>query len=207
MARRVFDPANALWRPLAFLGDIVMLSLLWALCSIPVLTLGSATCALYDTAAHVLRRRDDELFSRFFQSFRRELKSGLLATLLCLVLAGLVYLLYALADRFLPASAELRTMLTLYALLVPFSLLCVFCWVFPLLSRFAFRPVPLLGTAARLCAGHILRSLLLALLCGLGLALCALFVSPLIFVPGLLAWLSTWLLEPVFKPYEAGAAE
>lgn len=202
MARRVFDPANAVWRPLAFLGDIVMLSLLWALCSIPFLTLGSATCALYDTAAHVLRRRDDELFSRFFRIFRRELKSGLLATLLCLALAGLAYLLFFTLRQILPDSAELRTALTLYALLVPFSLLCVFCWVCPLLSRFEFRPLPLLGTAARLCAGHVLRSLLLALLCGLGLALCALFVSPLIFVPGLLAWLATYLLEPVFKTYE-----
>ena len=207
MARRAFDPENAFWRPLGFLGEIVTLSLLWALCSLPVVTIGSASCALYDAAVHALRRRDDEIFGRFFETFRRELKSGVLTTLLCLALTGLVFLLYLMLRHVLSASPEALTALTLYALLLPFFLLCVFCWVFPLLSRFTFKPLPLLKTAARLCAGHVLRSVLLALLCALGLALCALFVSPLLFVPGLLAWLSTWLLEPVFRPYEEPEAE
>ena len=61
MARRAFDPENAVWRPLGFLGDIVTLSLLWALCSLPVVTIGSASCALYDAAS--LRPRPARLVS------------------------------------------------------------------------------------------------------------------------------------------------
>ena len=36
-------------------GDIILLSVLWLVCSLPVVTMGTATCAAYYTAAKVLR--------------------------------------------------------------------------------------------------------------------------------------------------------
>ena len=44
--RRFFDPESLLWKPLGFLGEIVTLSLLWTLCSIPLVTIGTASAAL-----------------------------------------------------------------------------------------------------------------------------------------------------------------
>ena len=48
MASRLFDPEGTIWKPLGYLGDFVMLSLMWAVCCIPVVTVGPATTALYD---------------------------------------------------------------------------------------------------------------------------------------------------------------
>ena len=93
MGRRVFDPEGLVWKPLGYLGDLVVLSLLWALCSIGVVTAGAAGAALYDAAVHALRRKDSQLIGRFFDTFKRELKSGVLATLFWPgVLPGLVAL-------------------------------------------------------------------------------------------------------------------
>ena len=65
--KRFFDPEGLLWKPLGFIGELVMLSLLWGVCSIALVTVGPATAALYDSVVHALRRRDDNLFSRFFR--------------------------------------------------------------------------------------------------------------------------------------------
>lgn len=197
MARRFFDPESWLWKPLGVLGDLVMLSLLWAVCSIPVLTLGASTAALYDTAVHLLRRRDDRLFTRFFGTFRRELLSGALSTLLwAAVLLAEVLLARGLA-AVLPPDAVLTGFVTLL-----FLTLCVLGWVFPTLSRFTFRTLALNGAALRLAFGHILRSAGLALLIA-GTALASIYLGfPLMVLPGLSALLASYLIEPVFLPYE-----
>ena len=56
MFGRIFNPENAFFRTADKLADLVMLSLMWALCSIPLVTLGPATAALYDAAVKILRR-------------------------------------------------------------------------------------------------------------------------------------------------------
>ena len=53
MFGRIFNPENAFFRTADKLADLVMLSLMWALCSIPLVTLGPATAALYDAAVKI----------------------------------------------------------------------------------------------------------------------------------------------------------
>lgn len=202
MARRIFDPERGIWKPLGVLGDFVMLSLLWGACCIPVLTLGSATAAAYDTAVHALRRKDDALLSRFFSTFKRELKSGVLSTLLWLGVLAAEYLLYRALGAALPEGERRNTVLIFYLVLAGFFTLCVFAWVFPTLSRFTFGVGGLNATALRLAFGHILRSAGLAVMIG-GFAWLSLrFGLPIMVLPGLAAYLATFLIEPVFAKYE-----
>ena len=202
MAGRFFDPESPAFKPFGWAGEIVILSLLWGICCLPVVTAGSATTALYDTVVHALRRRDDELFRRFFGTFRRELVSGICSTLLWAAVSLLAFLLYqGFRSVFVPGPLR-NTALTLYHLLVPFFLLCILCWVFPLLSRFTFGTAALNLTALRLGLGHILRSVALGLVTGGAALVCYLFTSPIIFLPALVALFWSWLMEPVFKSYE-----
>ena len=157
MVRRFFNSETGIWRFFGWVGDIVMLSLLWVLCSVPLVTMGAASTALYDAAVHVMRRKDDAVFSRFFGTFRRELKTACLTTLLWGALAGLTVLLY----RGLVGSAPDGQVVTAWSvifLLLLYLLLCILSWVFPLLSRFTFGFADLNRTALRLALGNILRS-------------------------------------------------
>ena len=86
-------------------------------------------------------------------------------------------------------------------LLLLYLLLCVLSWVFPILSRFTFGFAALNRTALRIALGNILRSALMALLTGLGIAAFAQNYFFVFFVPGLIAWLSSYLIEPVFEKY------
>ena len=82
-----------------------------------------------------------------------------------------------------------------------YAVLLVTSWVFPILSRFTFGFWDLNRTAVRIALGNILRSAAMAMLVGAGIAACARNYFFVLFVPGLVAWLSTFLIEPVFEKY------
>ena len=167
-----------------------------------MITIGTSTTALYDTAVHALRRKDDALIGRFLSTFRRELKSGVLATLFWAAVLAVEYLLYRGLLTLLPEGEGRSVVLIFYLVLVSFFTLCVLAWVFPTLSRFTFGTLALNGTALRLAFGHILRSAALALMIGGCAWLSLRFGLPLMVLPALAAWLASFLIEPVFARYE-----
>ena len=200
--RSIFNSENMLWKPLGYLGDFIMLSLLWAVCCIPVVTIGPSTTALYDAAYHSMRKKDDSLFVRFFRTFRAELTTGILTTLIWLATAGCVYGIYRLLMSQLPQGQTRNIVLIFYLILIPFFLFCVFVWVFPTLSRFTFTAGALCAPAVRLSFGNILRSAAMAVITEGIIFLCVRFAVPLMVLPGAAAYGFTFLIEPVFLKYQ-----
>lgn len=200
--RSLFNADSWLWKPLGWLGDLVMLSLLWAFCSIPLVTLGPACAAVYDAAVHAVRRKEDTVITRFLHTFKRDLKQGIFSGLFwagVVLLPGL--LLYALL-RFVPFFAERWPLVLVVAAALGFFLLCVLCWVWPTLSRFAMGLGALHVTAVKLAFGHILRSAAMALIWVAALGAGLRYAFAFFVAPGLAAYLSTYLIEPVFRPFE-----
>lgn len=195
--RKFFNAENWLWKPLGVLGDLVMLSLLWTVFSVPILTLGPASAALYDAAAHSIRRNEDTVIARFLSTFRRELRQGVLATMIALAAAAALFAPLRLMD---PARG--LTGLYIALSLLTFFQLCVHCWLWPVLSRFTLGLGALFANSAKLAFGCILRSAAMALLWGAALCAGLRFIAPLFVCPALAALLSTYLIEPVFARYE-----
>ena len=75
-----FNSENWFWKGFGRLADYFILSFCWLLCSIPVVTIGTATIALYDAVAHCVRGREPDLAKRFFTTFKKELLRGILLT-------------------------------------------------------------------------------------------------------------------------------
>ena len=178
-----------------------MLSCLWVICSVPLLTIGASTAALYDCAARCIRGGDEKMFARFFRTFRRELAPAIPTLLLwCAVIAGGYAAISAYGNNV--AINDVSVALTTAMLLLLTVLVGIAAWVFPLLSRFTFGVVPLNVTAVKLALIHLPRTMALGIATVLAAFLCAQFIAPLFFLPGILAWLWTLLLEGVFQTYE-----
>lgn len=196
--RALFNPESWLWKPLGYLGDLVMLSLLWTVFSVPIVTLGPASAALYDTAVHSIRRKEDTVVTRFLSTLKRELKQGSLSTLLVL---GLSILFFFLPLLIFTRQSDWPVLLVLWYLLA-FFLLCFLCWLWPVMSRFTMRFKALHLNSLKLSFGHILSSVAMALVWGLSLYAGLRFIAPLFICPALAALLSSVLIEPVFLKYE-----
>ena len=198
--RGLFNAEAPLWHGLGRFGEILLLSMMWFLCSVPVVTLGGATAALYDTVVHSLRRGEEDIFSRFWRTLKNETLSAIPATLLWEAILTGLFLLF----RMYTAAAGTGRLS--YILAVAFLILQVFVlgaagWVFPLLSRFTLGFGALNRTAVRLAAASPWRTGLLgALLAGAGW-LCLRFLLPVMLLPAVAALGASLLLEPVFGKY------
>lgn len=196
--RSLFNPEGWLWKPLGVLGDLVMLSLLWTVFSVPILTLGPASAALYDTAVHSIRRREDTVVARFLSTFKRELKQGILSALPVLGMSALLFFAPLLVFT---RQTDWPYLLAVWYLLA-FFLLCFLCWLWPVMSRFTVSFKALHLNSLKLALGHILRSAAMAAVWGLSLYAGLRFIAPLFICPALASLLSSLLIEPVFGKYE-----
>ena len=70
------SPNSFLGRWIAFLLDALLVSVAWALCSLPVITLGASTAALNRVAQNWMRTRSDCTLREFFRAFKENLKGG-----------------------------------------------------------------------------------------------------------------------------------
>ena len=201
MFNSIFDPDNWFFRPLGKLVDIVALSVFWLAASIVLLPFGAATTALYDSAAHCLRKGEQGPYARFVSTVKGNLITGGIAGTVVLAVCYGLYRLHGFL--YLQADTGSRGWGVLYiafwALLVVIN--GILAYLFPLLSRFEFNAGGLFSTGLRLAAAHLPSTLLLGLwTTACLLAVAAMWVSVLA-VPCLWALGASLPLERIFRPY------
>lgn len=203
MKNSLFNSENWIWQPFGLVADFLILSCLWLIFSIPMVTVGAASAAMYDCCARCIKDGDRALFSRFFRTFRRELLKSIPSTLLWAAILGLLFFLIR---SFTGSAAGTDINLVLAYAMVVFLAVAVgiASWVFPLLSRFTFDFASLNMTAIRLALAHLPRTMALGAVNIAAGWLCLRLLMPVMVAPGIAALLSAYLLEPVFKPYETG---
>lgn len=206
MFSSLFHPENSFFRFTGRVLDVVILSALWLVCSLPVVTLGSASAALYYSCVKCLRFREPHPYRNFWDAFRINLRTGIPATLVFLALgllldAGYLFLLMA-AQSGEPVWNLLRIV---YCVLLLLPIAVVSC-AFPLLSRFTFTAGSLLSAALRLTLRH-LPVLLGAAVINAALVFVTLkgwYFGVMLLTPALGALLDSLLLEPVLRRYTPG---
>lgn len=201
MWNSIFDPENFVFRALSWLVDVVGISFLWLVLSLPVVTAVPATAALYHVTALCIRRREEGAFGRYLRSFRDNLRQGCLLSVPVVLLGAA--LLWGREVMLAAARANGGYALALYgvysvALLVPMG---AACWLCPLLGRFAFKTGELVRTACLLALRHLPTTAVSVLLV-LELIQACLRCIPLVLVlPVLGTLLLSLFLERVFVKY------
>lgn len=198
--RNLFNPDAFLWRWCSRILDMMILSVFWFFCSIPLVTIGAASTALYDAAVHGIRREEAGAYARFFRTFRRELKPAVPAALVWGV--PLAVLLWS-GQRI---GTAVRDPVPVLAATAMFVLLLVFllgtiAWLFPLLSRFAFSFRELNRTAVQFFIVHLPSSVLLAGLLAVSAWLCLRLMFLVCVLPCAEALLASFLVERAFQKH------
>jgi len=200
MFQKLLNPENPLMITMTQVTDCIFLSLFWLLGCIPVLTMGASFAALYDAAFRGYRQGEKHTWHRFFRVFRRNLKPGLLPSV---VFAG-VFWAAARGMIFLWNGAvlgQLPWMLFSAGAVVGILLLGILSVLFPMLSRFENSFLGLLKNTVFLSLSKLPFTLALGAINAVGLYLCLRFIFPIFFLPALLALIDSLLIEPMFKPY------
>ena len=196
----IFNPENGFFRVTGKLVDLVILSAFWLFCSLPVVTVGPATAALYHTVVRCIRGNERDSWMLFFRTFKSNLKVGVLTSLVVIPLALLLVIPHELLYQM--AGVDKTGCVLYYAyrvfLLLPAGALC---YVFPVLSRFTFGVGGLLSTCGKLAIAHLPHTIWMALLFFAVLGGCSGIPPLAVLLPAVLAWAHSFSLERIFKPY------
>lgn len=198
------EKKNPLFSFLNLLGQLILLSILWTVCCLPIITVGASTVALYYTVVKVLRRNQDSLFAAFFREFRNNFLQSLNINMVFLCYFGI--LAYFAIPRL--SAARSGADIGFYALVglailgaLPLSL------VYPTISRFYHKGGSLVRFLLMVIGKHPHIVLGCTLLLAAGILLVLSNPAALLFVPGVVCYVQSLLLEPVFRKYSAADSD
>lgn len=178
------------------------LNLLWFICSLPIVTIGASTTALYYASLKLVREEDSSLTRQFFRSFRENFKQ---ATVLWLILLGVGLFLgadgYILYHLRLSAAGPLAVMWTLIlAVVIAASVVyvIVLLYVFPLLASVCNTNRAMLKNAFLIGTHYLFATILIfAVHFAMFFVVVAWFTPLIVFGEGLCALISAWLLNSI----------
>ncbi len=134
------------------LTDLVVLNVLWLICSIPIITIGASTTAMYYVSITSIRCGDGYVVKRFFKSFSESFRQITPVWLLMLLCGGMLvgdFIFWSRTD-----SAVSGIMLVLSAV-VAIMLFVVELWIFPVFAKFEGTTLNLIKNAAAFAIGYL----------------------------------------------------
>lgn len=187
---------------LSGLIDLIVAGLLWLVCSLPVITIGASTTALYYAVNKCVRHNRGRLTPTFFSGFRRNFRQATLIWLLMLAYV-LVGLLDAYAFRLMGFGAGTVPYVLSFLFFLPPLLL--FPWVFAFVSRFQNTVSGTLKYCCWLALRHLKETLILAVELFLLLLIAWLLPALIPFLPSSFCMMMSLSTEPVFRQLQQEA--
>ena len=131
----MFNYDNAFWRFMGRIGDFILLSILFLLCSIPVFTFGAALCAVYSVVFSIIEMRDSGIVKGYIKGIKQNFKHGIVLSVIFIILFGVLY-----ADIKIFAAMKLPQIVyyiflgsVFFAFIIVIS---IFIYIFPLEARY-----------------------------------------------------------------------
>jgi len=184
------------------LADLMILSALWLLCCLPVVTIGASTAALYYSVNKRFgRKADSSPSSMFFHSFRDNLGQGTLLTVIYLVFCGFIVFDIAAAEHGI-AGFTLPEAYKMFAYVLILPVAFTIFYIFPYISRFSNTTKNCLVNSFLLSASHFDHTIYLILMNAVTALACILFPPAVLVLPALCTLLSSKLIE---KDYSLAA--
>lgn len=207
MEDKFFDPDSWIMVFLSRVGDLMIANLLWLVTSLPIITLGASTTALYTVVKNPGEKRyTSSIVKNYFKAFGQNFKKATLEFLIMLVLTVLVLAdLYILVFGLMGDSAVRYVLCAVPVLLLLFA----WSWIFPLTASFENSLWRTIGNAFTLAVAHLPTTIALTVLNLLPVLVLLFFTE--FFYKGLMLWtllgfaliakVDSLLLERVFRKY------
>ena len=192
--------------------DLMVLNLLFLLCSLPVVTIGASLSAMYAVNLRSVRYGDGYVAKVFFKSFKESFFQATVAWILFCLCAVILFFDY---HFWLQAgSSGMAKYMQISSLVLAIILGVIFLWLFPVIAKMKdsfFRQVK---NAAAMAFGHFLphTAICLVLAVGSAYAVYRSFAAMLVFVLvgfAVITYAQSFFFYQVFAKYitEAPASE
>lgn len=125
---------DSIWhRIFNFLGQLIALNLLWMVCSIPIITVGTSTTALYYCVLKLKKDGDCSIWKQYWKSFRQNFIQSTIIWIGILVIAVCLWMEWRAASV---ASGGWGTIITYIVGAMAVLLVILTLYIFPIVAAF-----------------------------------------------------------------------
>lgn len=124
---------SSFWGGLRTIGDLMILNWLWFFTSLPIITIGPASCAMYAVTLKLARGEHAATVRDYFRAFRDNFKKGLVLGLIAIAFAVVAYVDFRFA---LEQTGLFNKLYIALAILIGSLGLTFIAYVFPLQAMF-----------------------------------------------------------------------
>ena len=198
----LFNMEGPLWRALNLIADVIILHFLWLICSLPVVTIGASTTALYYAMMKRIRTNEGQVYSNFWHSFKENFRQSTIYWLIIVVVGVVMWLDMNFCFTWGGTAGKV--------MLAGCSLLLIPCWIvlqylFPVQAKFTGTLYQNFKNALLLSIRHLPMTLLLTFIWVTVWLLLATFPPFLglmmISGAGLIAWITSYIYIQIFRSY------
>ena len=188
--------------------DLIILNILFLVCSIPVITIGASFTALYSVTLKMVRNEESYIVSGFFHALKRNFLQSTFLWLPCL--AGGIFLYMDFRILHMNSTAELQ-ILFIPLLILLIILICIILYAFPIIAYFNCTFKQVCKNILVLIIKHFVYAFLLLGITGIiislfsfGSAKLTLFLISFFTLIGFsaCALLYSWVFRKIFAQYE-----
>lgn len=191
----LFDPENSFWSFLSRIYNLAFAGFLWFLTSLPIITLGASTTALYSYAFSVTEQRDGYVSRTFFASFRKNFVKATVIWLGMLIFFGFLLFDGYLASTGTTTGSKVMVFLIL-AVVILAAMLVVH--IFPFLSKYDLPYKEMLQKVFLIGVGTLPVSITLVVLNSMFYLLIYAFPPAALFAQGFVAALCSLFLKAIY---------
>lgn len=83
---KLFDYNNPIWRFMGKTADFFILTIVWAVCSIPIVTIGASTSALYYVVLKMVKNHEQYIIRSFFRYMKENFVSSTVVWIMVLAM-------------------------------------------------------------------------------------------------------------------------
>jgi len=199
MAQKLFDIDSPILRFMNKLFDMVLLTVIWAICCLPIFTIGAATTALYYVTMKMASDIEGYIFKGFFKAFKSNFKQ---ATGIWMIMLAFGLTLIGSAWWYYKINNSLSAVALPILFIVAGLYIIVSIYIFPLLARCEVTVKQLIKMAFVMSLKNFKWTLFM-IVCSVCMLATGIFIAaPLLIIGvGLVAYIHAKVLQIVFEPY------
>lgn len=154
---KFFSADGALYKFISRLWDMIKLNFLWMLFSLPIVTMGAATVAVYSVTLKMVDESEGYVARQFIKAFKENWKQGIPLGLIALFCSYVVYLDFEMFNKI----EGNPTILLVFGIIAAFVFGMALIYAFPLSARYENTLIGTLKNSVNIATRYLVRTLVL----------------------------------------------
>lgn len=198
-----FNPDSSIMRFITKVASSVYLNILWFICSLPVVTIGASTTALFYVTLKMSKNEEGNITAAFFRSFKENFKQSTKIWLILLA-AGIVFALDGYVFYHMRFENMFWTIGAAVFLVALAAYAIILMYIFPLMARFDNTIFAMFKNSIFIGMRFLICTVLMAVIYfAMLFVVINIFTPAVIFGEGLCALLCSYLLSNILLMCQA----